>query len=190
MQKRLAEITDYLDASRGELLASVSGIDASFAELRPREGVWSVAEIVNHLAIVEARIATLISRSILWGREKAIGSETSESSMLSSLDSFSIIEPTKPRAAPGQISPPADCRLDDGLKSLSVSRRALREALGEGDGMDLAAITRPHPAFGELNLYQWALFVGQHEARHTRQIERADERGCGIGTDFLGEDRC
>jgi hypothetical protein len=28
----------------------------------------------------------------------------------------------------------------------------------------------PHPLVGMLNLYQWILFVGQHEGRHSEQI--------------------
>lgn len=29
-----------------------------------------------------------------------------------------------------------------------------------------------HPLLGELDLYQWLIFVGQHEGRHKKQIER------------------
>ena len=62
--------------------------------------------------------------------------------------------------------------MDEALRSLTDSRRALRDSLVEGDGMDLSVIKRPHPALGELNLYQWGLFIGKHEERHTLQIER------------------
>ena len=29
---------------------------------------------------------------------------------------------------------------------------------------------QPHPVLGPINIYQWALFVGSHEARHALQI--------------------
>jgi len=29
-----------------------------------------------------------------------------------------------------------------------------------------------HPVLGELDLYQWLIFVGQHEGRHKKQIDR------------------
>ncbi|MEA2712972.1 MAG: hypothetical protein QOK27_933, partial [Gemmatimonadales bacterium] len=34
----------------------------------------------------------------------------------------------------------------------------------------LGGLTFSHPLLGSLDLYQWILFVGQHEARHAAQI--------------------
>ncbi len=31
-------------------------------------------------------------------------------------------------------------------------------------------VANPNPRFGELNLHQWLLFLGAHEARHTAQV--------------------
>ena len=62
--------------------------------------------------------------------------------------------------------------MERAIEALDASRRALREALREADGMNLGALTRLHPVFGELNIYQWALFVGKHDERHTLQIQR------------------
>jgi hypothetical protein len=173
VQTRLTEIIAYLDASRGRLLDSVAHVHPSFAEISPRDGVWSVAEILTHLALVEAGVAKLVARSVLWGKEKGVGPETSDESVLSSLDSFSLVERPRPLAAPERVTPPQDSRMDEALRSLADSRRALKDALAEGDGMDLAVISRPHPYFGDLNLYQWAVFIGKHEERHMHQIERA-----------------
>ncbi len=173
MQKRLIEVIGYLDGSRARLLESVAHVHSSFAEIQPREGAWSVAEILTHLALVEAGVTKLVARSVLWGKEKGVGPETSDESVLSSLDEFSLVERPRPIAAPERLIPPHDSRMDEALRSLSHSRRALKDALAGGDGMDLAVIKRPHPVFGDLNLYQWAIFIGKHEERHTRQIERA-----------------
>jgi len=171
VQKRLAEVLACIDASRVGLLASIAHVHPSYAEIRPRDGTWSVAEILTHLALVDAGVARLVARSVVWGQEKGVGPETSEESVLSSVDQFAIVE----RAAfnaPQNVLPPHDSRMDEALRSLTDSRRALRDAFLEGDGMDLSAIKRPHPVFGELDLYQWGLFVAKHEERHTRQIER------------------
>ena len=46
----------------------------------------------------------------------------------------------------------------------------LRAALADADGLALGMITHVHPVLGEIDLYQWILFVGQHEARHVAQI--------------------
>jgi DinB superfamily len=172
VKKRLAEVISYIDASRVRLLESIAHVHPSFAELRPGDGTWSVAEILTHLALVDAGVAKLVARSVLWGKEKGVGPETSDESILATIDEYAIVERPKPLNAPQHLIPPHDSRMEEALRSLADSRRALKDALVEGDGMDLSVIKRPHPAFGDLNLYQWGLFIGKHEERHTRQIER------------------
>jgi hypothetical protein len=61
--------------------------------------------------------------------------------------------------------------LPEAWAALEASRAALRAALLDGDGLALGERTQPHPFMGPLNLYQWALFVGGHEARHGRQLQ-------------------
>jgi hypothetical protein len=173
VQKRLAEIVDYIEVARGRLLEAAKGVNPSFAEIRPHRGSWCVTEILMHLAMTEGFVARIITRSVSLGREQGVGPETSEESVLSSLDKFSITESDKPLPAPERAIPPRDTSMEQALEALDESRRALREALHDADGMNLGALTRPHPILGELNIYQWALFIGQHEERHARQIQRA-----------------
>ena len=40
------------------------------------------------------------------------------------------------------------------------------------NGLAIGEIKHTHAILGELDLYQWLIFLGQHERRHTRQIER------------------
>ena len=172
MQKRLAEIVDYIEVARGRLLAASQGVNPSFAEIRSRKGSWCVAEILMHLAMTEELVAKIISRSVSLGREQGVGPEKSDESLLTSLDALSVADSEKPLTAPERISPPRDTTMEQALGALETSRRKLREALRDADGMNLGALTRPHPVFGELNIYQWALFVGKHDERHTHQIQR------------------
>jgi hypothetical protein len=48
----------------------------------------------------------------------------------------------------------------------------LRAAVVTADGVALGEIKHNHAILGELDLYQWLIFVGQHEGRHRKQIER------------------
>ena len=40
----------------------------------------------------------------------------------------------------------------------------------ETDGLELSAVTLPHPIFGPLTFYQWIVFLAGHEGRHALQI--------------------
>ena len=62
--------------------------------------------------------------------------------------------------------------ISEALEGLESSREALRAAVVSADGLSLGEIKHTHAILGELDLYQWLIFVGQHEARHRKQIER------------------
>lgn len=172
VHRRLAEIVDYVELSRADLLKTANGVHPSYAGIRPRASAWCVAEILVHVAMVEGWVAKLVSRSVTLGKGQGVGAETSEESMLSSLDRFLVTDPRVPVMASERGVPPRDSTMGTALESLGASRRALREGIREADGMDLAALSRRHPILGDLNMYQWVLFVGQHDKRHAQQVER------------------
>ena len=171
MQKRMVELTAYLDETRARLLETASSINPGFASIKPRANTWSAEQNMAHLTIVEERVEGLVTKSVAWAKANGIGPETSEESVMASLDRFGVADATFKFEAPPTVAPDAK-PIAESLKSLTASRARLKEALREGDGIDLSQVKRTHLALGELDLYQWVLFVGQHEERHRRQIEK------------------
>ena len=171
MQQRTAELISYLDATRERLVEIVSAINPAFAAMKPRDNTWSAEQNVAHLAIVEERIAGLVTKSVAWARANGIGPETSDESIMSSLDKHGVADATFKIEAPSTVAPD-ERPIAESLSSLAASRARLKEALLDGDGLDLTQVRRTHQALGDLHLYQWVLFVGQHEERHRRQIEK------------------
>lgn len=172
MRQRLSELLDYMDAARERLLATVAPANATIAGIQPRDGQWSVLQNLAHLAIVEQGVARVVARSVEWARTHGIGPEESDTSILSTLDAYSMEDATRKMVAPAIVTPSGEATLDELLAALASSRTALRAAYEAGDGLDLCAVKRQHLSLGELNLYQWGLFVAQHELRHRKQIER------------------
>ena len=171
MRKRLTELMAVMDETRGALMATVAGAGGAFASVRPREDAWSVAEILAHLALVEAGVARLVGGSVSWARKTGVPPETSDESILACLDQYQLTSRNRKMKAPAMVDVGAGGNMADAVKSLERSRADLRKALVEGDGLDLESVTRPHARLGEINLYQWVLFVAQHEERHRQQIE-------------------
>ena len=62
MHARLAETMDYVEDKRKELLRSFAGVPEDRLSRRASADGWTVAEIVDHLSIVEAGIARLITK--------------------------------------------------------------------------------------------------------------------------------
>jgi hypothetical protein len=170
MHPRLAELVVYANAQRDALLVAVSIIPEPLRDRRLDTERWSVGEILEHLHRVETGVTWLLTRAI--ERAKAAGAvpEQEVSSVLGSLDSFGLTRRVRRVSAPELVMPRGELTAAQSLAALEESRRGLLAAIESGNGLALGAITYPHPLIGMLNLYQWILFVGQHEARHAEQI--------------------
>ena len=172
LSRKLSELLAYMDQTRAALFATAGQISPSFASVRPRNGDWSAAQVLAHLAMVEDGIGRLTSKAIRKAREEGVGPNDANDSIISSLDKYRIIENETKRIAPTTITPVEERPLEDSLAALEQSRAKLREALIAADDVDLSSTRKLHPVMGDLNIYEWALFVAQHEERHRRQIER------------------
>jgi len=161
-----------MDETRNRLVETVHGINPGFACVRPHDDTWSAEDNMEHLVIVEDGVSRLIERSIEWARANGIGEETADESIMASLDRYALVDGTFKMKAPARVAPPGDKSIQESLTALTDSRARMKAALLSGDGLDLCEVKRPHPVAGEINLYQWALFVAQHEERHRKQIVR------------------
>jgi hypothetical protein len=170
MHPRLAELVDYAQLQRKAVLAAVSAIPESNRGLRPDAATWSVAEVLEHLHTVESGIARLLGRSIQKAREAGAEAEQDFTSLMHSLDSLQLTNRSRSFNAPDPVLPRGKLNSAEALVALGESRQQLLHAIFTGEGLALSGIVYPHPLVGMLNLYQWILFVGQHEGRHSEQI--------------------
>jgi DinB superfamily len=171
MHPRLAELLDYAEAQRAGLLAAVAEVPEPLRNQRPDPDSWSVAEVLEHLFRVEQGIARLIRRALERAKAAGLGPEGETETLLGSLDRFRISQRAGRMPSPELVSPKGELTASQAVTALAESRRELRAAALEGDGLALNSILRPHVILGPLTLYQWILFLGQHEARHTLQIQ-------------------
>jgi len=171
MHRRITELVEYADAARAALLEVAATIPPErFAE-RPEAERWSAAELLEHLARVEAGCARVIAKRAAGARQSGIAAEGEESSMLGALDGRHVTDRTRRLVAPGIVAPAGGITREAALDALARSRADFMRAVGEADGLALGEIRHTHVVLGEIDLYQWILFVGQHERRHLPQLE-------------------
>lgn len=182
MHSRIAEALDYLDSERADLQAAVELVPSELRERVPSPDRWSVAQVLQHLMMIESRIVPLVHKLVKGARAAGLGPETETSSILNIKHAAKIADRSFRVTAPEETVPPADVSAATAWKALEESRRALREAVTSADGLALSEVKYPHPVLGEINLYQWILFVGSHEVRHTAQIREIAERFSSTST--------
>ena len=172
MHARLAEAMDYVEEKRKELLESFNGTSEDRLHRHVTEGSWTVAQILEHLRLVEAGVARLIAKRVAKARETGVNAEQSTESVMPSFDPYRRRLEQAVLQSPEPVRPGAEVNHRDALAGLESSRQALRAAAEAANGLALGEIKHTHPILGELDLYQWLIFLGGHEERHKKQIER------------------
>ena len=170
MHPRIEEVLNYLDAERSSLREAVELVSPELRDQAPGPDRWSVAQVLQHLTIIEKRIGMGMTKWIADARAGGTGPETETSSVMNSLPLQLIADRSQPRSAPEEVRPSGDLDAAAAWTALVQTRATLRAAIVAGDGLALGEVVQPHPVLGPINLYQWALFVGSHETRHAGQV--------------------
>jgi uncharacterized damage-inducible protein DinB len=171
MHPRLIELVNYATTQRARLLSAVSLVPEPLRQRRAQPDCWSTAEVLEHLHRVERSIARLLAHGLERASVEGIGPDSESDSVMAWLDAFQLVRRTARISAPEWVRPRGEYSAAQALAALAESRQALLMGIRALDGLALGKLTQSHPLLGSLNLYQWILFVGQHEARHAAQIE-------------------
>ena len=176
MHPRSQEVVNYLDKTRTELREAVASVPAHARNQKPAEDQWSVAQVLDHLTIAHNLVAKSVGKWIAEAQASGLGPETSNTSLLNSIPSERILDRSRKVQAPERISPRSDVDAETAWRELEEAQDNLRAAFLTGDGLALDQVVQPHPVLGPINVYQWTLFNGSHEARHALQIREIGEK--------------
>ncbi len=171
LHPRIVEVIDALEQAHRELVDVVMSIPADRRDAPATEGRWSVAENIEHLALIEDGVGRLISKLTKQVRD-AGAMETEESSLLHSIDHFRVWSVTRRIEAPDFVRPTEGLSSNEALARLTSARTKLVDALRNGSGLALATVSHPHPVVGPLNIYQWGIMTAHHQRRHSEQIRQ------------------
>lgn len=175
MHPRITELLAHLDRERQTLREAVDAVPVDARQHRRRPDSWSVAEILEHLGIVERQLTHLVKSAVASARAKGLRREEETSPIMWTVPMKVLLDRNRQIPAIERVQPTGGMDAETAWQRLEGSRASLRGALLDVDGLALGDVVYPHPVLGNLNLYQWIGFIGGHEARHADQIrELAD----------------
>ena len=148
------EIYQHIDRTRARLTATVEGLSEEQQSFSPAPDRWTVAELVEHLSIVEAGVVRLLEK--LLGKAEEAGAEAAAPDLFAdpvSIEEFVERSRVAKYEAPERIRP-TGLPLADSLARLKESRAALHALRPRVERADGRALRFPHPAWGPLDLYQ------------------------------------
>jgi hypothetical protein len=162
---------------RRRLVARVESLCDAERDARASDDGWSIAAIVEHLSLTERRVTQALD-GMLPKHSDATSADDKDESPPRNFTPFSLdvyVEQARDKKfeAPEFIRP-RGVSFTDALAQLEESRAALEAMRPRFEVADYSK-QFPHPAFGMLNPGQWLAFIGIHEERHLRQIERTLE---------------
>lgn len=162
----LEEIQLDLLRARAAFQAAVNAVPESLRDTRPAPDRWSVAEIVEHVAIVNTRVAMMLTALAPTAPQLAAAAMASATEF----DFTAMRDRSTRLMAPEMVHPQSRMDSRAAWILLTQSWDAVDAAMVASSGRDLTTVTRPHPALGSLDGYQWFWSLGGHEDRHRDQI--------------------
>jgi hypothetical protein len=162
------ELLAYLDEQRAVLKSAFDAVPAELRAQAPAPERWSAVNVVEHLAIVEARVAKLLTQRIDEARA-GLPPAAPGGAILPTIN-YQRMYDRSTRVKASDISNPTGLDSAAAWAALESAGSMLRAMLAANDGVDLSSVKHPHPRFGELSVYEWTAFLGAHEVRHADQI--------------------
>ncbi len=166
------ELEGFLDDKRTELLEVIAAFKDEQLELRNDEGSWTVAEIVEHLILVELYVVHKVGKML-----ESLEVKESEPLNEKVVDAFQLFQSKGllgvKRKAPSAVEPRGQLPLKDGLSKLQEVRMQLKSYLPQLEARETNSIVAYFSTFGvDMNVCQWVQFASIHEWGHSNQLKK------------------
>ena len=164
LEKELARV-------RGEFERALAAVPAERLHKAPKEGAWTPAQLLWHLAKIERGVARLLERlDAGLGPMDTVPPGPSVRDVLKLLDQYNFADRSRKLAAPDGLRPPESVDVVAEKGRLADGRTQLLDIM-RLSGPRLAILRYDHLVFGPFDGFQWALMIARHEERHILQLE-------------------
>lgn len=158
-----------LHGSRKMMVDAVTGLSKEQLTFKPAPEVWSVGEIMEHLALIEEGIYTTAAVDALK-TPVATSAQQADARKKDEIILKMVPERTQKAQAPESFRPPGRFKSpQEGLAAFKTDRDRSCAFIRETQE-PLRAHMMPNPVLGPMDAYQWFLFLGAHTERHVAQI--------------------
>jgi hypothetical protein len=161
-------VVGQLRASEARLLEVVRGLTEEQWRFREAPERWSIAEVVEHLAVWESFMLGAV-RGALEGL-----AEPEKQAAVAGKDALVLgLAGSRDKKLKSREAAQPTGRWNDFGEMLAEFRvrRARTVEFAESTQADLRSHFFAHVTFGDLDCYQWLVAMGQHTLRHVEQIE-------------------
>ncbi len=166
----IADILSENERSHERLIAGISGINDAQANFRPSADEWTIAEIVEHLNIVNGGFLRITSKLLKQAEAnpKPAPADLNLGGVIVDADG----NPAPKFQAPEMVRPKGGVAIANAIAGLETTLAGFAELQSRLEAVDLSGQSFPHPVAGSLSAYQWMILLAEHSDRHLGQIGR------------------
>jgi hypothetical protein len=157
----------YLSETQKDLGKAVRGLTETQLTHRNEEQGWTIAECLQHLAVVESGVLGMVKSSEHCVKEP-VQKEKSRYSNRGLINA--VIRRPEKLSTPDMLLAGKYSKCDEAVSAFNADREEIKKWI-EVTQADLHALILPHPNFGMLDTYQWVLLLAAHSHQHIMQIE-------------------
>ena len=179
MHQHLIDVLARLDGSRAALGAAVDSVPAPLRQQRPGPDRWSVAEVLEHVSIVERIFTGRVAEAIDAARAAGLVIELGARLPLAESIETRMANRTNRRASPEVALPTGTLDAAAAWEAVESGHHKLRASVETADGLALSQVQLTHPFFGSMSVYQFVELMAAHEGRHTEQIKEIGQSLAG-----------
>lgn len=159
-------IQDELFEVRKQIVTLLEDISDDELNWKPNEKSWSIAQVLEHIAIVEQSAIRLIPLGLKQNLDYSQRDLPLDHWIKSRTNKVMAAESTHPSNEPKT--------LEEVHGLIQNVREQFLKIINEVEDLRMLEKTSPpypHPVFGEMSTLQWAQMVPFHEERHIGQIK-------------------
>jgi uncharacterized damage-inducible protein DinB len=154
----------FLNETRDNMLRAAKDLSPAQLQYKPAPDRWSVAECLEHAAMVENLVLGNIHNAM---KEAAASPKTD---MTDEALVRTVTDRSARTQAPERIVPTGKIPCDQVLSEFQAARKRMSEFVASTNA-PLRQFAFPHPRFGQVDCYQWVLLTAGHGDRHRKQVE-------------------
>ncbi len=166
----IADIYTANDNIHAKLKATINRLDDVQLEFLPDGEKWTIAHIVEHIAIVKDGMSKISAK--LLAQAQSAGKQADGKANLTENFAKKAAEARELKfEAPDRVRPTGKLTINESLAKMEESNQTIEKLRPLFETVECSDFKFPHPFMGELSATEWLALVGGHAGRHLRQIE-------------------
>ena len=154
-----------LEHTRKGVIEATKGLSEAQWKFKPAPDRWSVAEVLEHIAVTEDFLFETISQNVM---QAPAGKPDRDYKAIDKKVLTMIADRSQRAQAPQEVQPSGRWSSKETLEHFERSRTRTAEFLKATPDLREHVVDSP---IGEpLDAYQWLLFISAHSERHTKQM--------------------